>query len=584
MSADKSGPAAVQALCQEGLALHNMGRLAEARQRYERALRLDPTNFNALYLLGAVFFQTGQPEMAVPLVTRAIAVAPNVPGPHGVLGAALQALGRHAEALAVFDQAIALQPGDAMAFYSRANALTALRRHDEALASYDRAVALKPHFAEAHYNRGSVLLALERFEDAVAGFDRAIALNPALAEPHFNRGSALTRLQRPQEALASFDAAIALNPRMAEAHRSRGLLLQEMKRCDDALASYDRAIQAQPDHAEAHFGRSLVLLAQGDLRQGFEAYRWRFRTPQHGSQAPDLPFPRWEGESLRDKSIVVDCEQGLGDCLQFIRYVKPLSAIAGRVSVIAPPPLVGLFRSISGVEVTAAHDGSAFDYRVALMCLPRLFGTTLETIPADVPYLATDAARIEAWRVRLLDFAGRPRVGLVWAGEVRTYDPAIYAVARRRNASLELLAPLANIPGVQFFSLQKGGAAGEAASPPPGMPLIDMTDDLHDFSDTAALVANLDLVITVDTSVAHLAGALGKPVWILSRFDDCWRWLNGREDSPWYPTARLFHQRVPGAWNEVVERVAAELERLRNTAAAGHRSGLAAPESEGRPG
>jgi hypothetical protein len=276
----------------------------------------------------------------------------------------------------------------------------------------------------------------------------------------------------------------------------------------------------------------------------------------------------WEGEDLAGKSILVHCEQGLGDSLQFIRYLAPLARMAGSATVITYPPLANLFRSIPGVEVTTAYDGSAFDHHVPLMCLPRLFGTTLETIPAQTPYLAADAEKVERWAERLSHLGARIKVGLVWAGESRRDNLGAHAIDQRRSMRLAQFAPLAGVPGVQFVSLQTGGPSQEARNPPAGLRLADMTGDLQDFSDTAALIANLDLVISVDTSVAHLAGALAKPVWILSRFDGCWRWLNGREDSPWYPTARLYHQKAAGAWDDVVQRVSEDLARFANQPAA----------------
>ena len=240
----------------------------------------------------------------------------------------------------------------------------------------------------------------------------------------------------------------------------------------------------------------------------------------------------------------------------------PYQALVARVTVLANQPLVGIFHSIPGIEVLTVFDNEKYDYHVPLMCLPRLLGTTLETGPADVPYLAADLKKIARWAERLSEYEGKIKIGLVWAGNSRKHDPTSNAIDRRRSMALQQFAPLGGIANIQFFSLQKGEPATQALHPPNGMRLIDWTSELHDFEDTAALITNLDLVISVDTSVVHLAGALAKPVWVLSRFDGCWRWLNGREDSPWYPTARLFHQKAPGAWSEVIERVAAELVKL----------------------
>ena len=276
---------------------------------------------------------------------------------------------------------------------------------------------------------------------------------------------------------------------------------------------------------------------------------------------PRVAAPDWEGEPLAGRSILVFSEQGFGDGLQFVRYVPQLAAMAGRVTLLTERPLEPLFAaSLPGAQVAVRlPEGAAFDCKVAMMCLPRLFGTTLASVPADAPYLAVDADAAARWATRLAALPPGLRVGLVWAGASRRHNPGASAIDARRSVSLAQFAPLAAASGAQFVSLQVGEPSAEAAEPPPGMVLTDWTDELRDFADTAALIAGLDLVITVDTAVAHLAGALGKPVWILSRYDGCWRWLKDREDSPWYPTARLFHQDSPGDWDNVIGRVAVAL-------------------------
>jgi hypothetical protein len=331
---------------------------------------------------------------------------------------------------------------------------------------------------------------------------------------------------------------------------------------DEALASYDRALSLRPDFPEAHLNRATSLLSLGDLQPGFEEYRWRWRTRNFRPLAPRLDWPAWEGEDLAGRSILLHGEQGFGDHLQFVRYAPLVAARAGRVTLLTEPPLVRLFQSIPEVEVLDALPvDAAFDVHAPLMDLPRLFVTTLGTVPGDTPYLAAERADVAMWARRLAGQRGLT-VGLVWAGDTHKGRPAGAAVDRRRSLRLAQFAPLADVENVTFYSLQKGEPAAQALDPPPGLQLVDVTDELHDFSDTAALIANLDLVIAVDTAVAHLAGALGKPVWILSRYEGDWRWLNGREDSPWYPPARLFHQRASGAWDEVIDRIAAELCRL----------------------
>ena len=495
-------------------------------------------------------------DEAVAGFDQAIALEPDFAEAWIGRGIALFYLGRLEEAVASYDRVLALRP-DAEAFNSRGLALYTLDRLDEAVASYDRALALAPD-AQAFNIRGMALHKLGRFEEAVASYDKALALKPDYAEVFNSRGTALAKLGRYDQALQSIDQAIALHAGSAEVCLIVGVELHNAGQFDDALASYDRALALKPDYADAHFHRALILLAAGDFTRGFEDYRWRFRIEderRRPSRPEDIACPDWEGEPLAGKRLVVFVEQGFGDALQFVRYVPMAVARGARVTLFAPAALLTLLRaSLPGVEVTDTLPRNAvFDYQAPMLDLPRLFGTTLDTVPAQMPYLLADHTAAAAWAQRLTALPGI-KVGLVWAGSSRLPD-----IDARRSLKLAQLAPLAAIPGIRFISLQIGEPAQEAKTPPAGLELIDWTSGIRDYADTAALIAGLDLVITVDTSVAHLAGGLGRPVWILSRYDGCWRWLMGREDSPWYPTARLFHQPTLGDWDSVIAHVATAL-------------------------
>jgi tetratricopeptide (TPR) repeat protein len=387
-----------------------------------------------------------------------------------------------------------------------------------------------------------------------------LAADPASAQAHSDRANALNDLGRASEALAAADRAIALDPDLADAHNARGVALYTRGRSDAAAASYERALALAPGFPEAHANRALARLRAGDLARGFEEYRWRWRVGDAASQRPRLGCPDWEGEPLAGRRLLVFAEQGYGDTLHFVRFVPQLARMGAQVTLLAEPPLARLLRaSLPGVEVVDRLPADAvFDAQAAMLCLPRLLGVTLATIPAETPYLAADPAGTAAWARRLAALPGR-KVGLVWAGAARRDNPGAAAIDARRSLRLAQFAPLAAATGVQFVSLQVGEPAAEARDAPPGLSLVDCTAELGDFADTAALVAGLDLVISVDTSVAHLAGALGRPVWILSRFDGCWRWLQDRDDSPWYPSARLFRQPAPGAWDPVIASVAEAL-------------------------
>ncbi len=359
--------------------------------------------------------------------------------------------------------------------------------------------------------------------------------------------------------IAAHRRAIALKADFPEAYTNLGNALKGQGNIAAAIAACRQAIALNPDLPDAHHNLSLTLLLNGEFAEGWREYEWRWQTKQLRPRG--FAQPLWSGEAVDGRVLLLHAEQGYGDMIQFCRYV-PLVAARGRVVLEAPRALVRLFSGLAGVEriVVQGDPLPAFDLHCPLLSLPRAFATTLETIPGGVPYLGTDPAQVSAWRDRLAGLA-RLRVGLVWAGEPRATDRIRGAVDRRRSISLGHFARLAGVGGIAFVSLQKGEAAAQTRSPPPGLRLHDWTGELEDFADTAALIAALDLVISVDTAVVHLAGALGKPVWLLNRFDTDWRWLLDREDSPWYPTLRLFRQHRPGDWAGVLERVAAALRR-----------------------
>lgn len=420
------------------------------------------------------------------------------------------------------------------------------------------ALARDPDFPEAHSNLGNCLRDMGRLDDALAACDRALALKPDYADGLSNKANCLRDLGCWDEAEACYRQALALAPDHAQAWANLGVALREMGRLDEALAAYDKALALAPDHAEARANRAVILLLQGRLAEGFEAYEARLHSPEFAAIGRDWTGPLWDGSPLAGRTLAIHAEQGFGDTLQFCRYLPLVKQLGGRIIFMVPVELKTLLASLSGVDILLAKGEAVppYDVHVPLLSLPHLLGTTLDTIPADTPYLAAEPGKVAQWGARLGASDGR-RVGLVWAGSPRHRHAAARLVDRRRSLPLGQFAGLGQVAGCAFVSLQKGEAAGQAASAP--FALADHSAELHDFSDTAALVASLDLVITVDTAMAHLAGALGVPVWVLSRFDGCWRWLAGRDDSPWYPTLRLFRQERAGDWDGVLGRVAASL-------------------------
>jgi tetratricopeptide (TPR) repeat protein len=529
---------------QQAIALHDSGQLVRAGQIYQEILSDDPGHTEALGKLAALTIQAGNPGAAVRLL----------------------------------DSALLNEPDNAIYHCNRGAALERLRQWDAALHSYEQAIVIKPDLPEAHCNRANVLRELRQLPGALAGYDRAIALKPGYVNAYINRGKVLMDLGQPDAALDSYNRAIALNPDNADVYYNRAVLLGRMSRPDEAIASYDQAIAIRPGFSSAYFNRALASLLSGRYEQGWADYEWRWQNEriQLSRERRNFPQPRWTGaEPVSGQTIFIYGEQGLGDTIQFCRYVPLLAARGARVILEAQKPLVGLMGSLAGVaEVVAQGDPLRdFDYHCALMSLPLAFRTTVATIPAPLPYLRSDPERTRAWR-DILGQQRKIRVGIVWSSGVRPNEPQLLDLCLR-NIPLARLAALRH-PDIEFYSLQKGQPAeSELANLAAGnsldFPIIDLTRRLNDFADTAALMENLDLVISVDTATAHLAGALGKPVWILACFNACWRWLQDRTDSPWYPTARLYRQPASGDWDYVIRHVSADLVKFVNRAGArGH--------------
>jgi tetratricopeptide (TPR) repeat protein len=586
---------------QQALALHQQSRLDEARALYEQTLEWLPQHPHAWHLLGIVALQSQQFERARELIEKAISTDPHIAEFHNSLGNALALLHRHEAAIPSYDESIALNPDVAETHFNRGNALFHTRRHEAAVASYETAIALKSDYADAHNNRGLALASLKRYPAALAGYDEAIALKADFALAYSNRGLVLKELNRFDEALSSYDRALALKPDFAEAHSNRGLTLKELNRFDEALVSYDRAIALKPDFAEAYsnrglvrqdrhqletaladfsraialkpdfavayFNRAMASLMIGDYQNGWQDYEWRWQG-DNGPIIKDVRYlaqPCWLGqESLAGKAILLHSEQGMGDTIQFCRYAKWVADCGAKVILEVQAPLQGLLAGVEGVfQVLAQGDARpAFDYYCPMMSLPLAFKTTLATLPARTPYIKSDAQKALYWKERLGE-KSKLRVGLVWSGGFRAHQPELWAINDRRNVPLAKFAALKH-PDIEFYSLQKGQPAESELAQLldrnwDGLQLTNFAGELRDFAETAALLEQLDLLISVDTSTAHLAGAMGKPVWILNRFDACWRWLLDRPDSPWYPSARLYRQESPGDWDGVIRRVAADL-------------------------
>ncbi len=494
---------------------------------------------------------------------------PAAPSPAGIdatvatlmqQAAALRAAGRDAEAAPLLERAAALAPGNAIVHCQHGLVLKALRRWPAALACFERGIALTPDLAPAHMDRGNVLQDLGRLEESLAAYDRALALQPDFVAALCNRGTVLHRLGRLDEAIATYDAALTLAPGLDAAHLNRSTALGEAGRNAEALAGFARMVERHPQLAVAHWNEALCRLRVGDFARGLPKFEWRWRYAELGLRPRSYPQPLWLGDTdIAGQTVLIHGEQGLGDTLQFCRYVPLLAARGARVVLQTPRPLARLLATLPGAAVIVPEDGPlpAFDAHTPVMSLPLAARTRLETIPAPIPYLHADAELAEQWAARLAACApragGRLRIGLCWSGNADQPNDV------NRSMPLRHLRPLTMLPA-DFFALQT--QVRDADAPELAVQGIHFFGaELGDFADTAALATNLDLVISVCTSSAHMAGALGLPLWLMLCRSADWRWLLDRDDSPWYPQARLFRQSAAHDWDGLVERVRGQLLR-----------------------
>jgi Tfp pilus assembly protein PilF len=440
-------------------------------------------------------------------------------------------------------------------------------KFEDALRLIDEVISLTPKNGLAHSNRGNILKELGHYEEALNALDLAIKFAPTYAEAYNNRGNVLQERGDYEDALAWFDKAISLHPNYAQAYNNKGNCSVKLKKYEDAMRYYNLATSIDPQYADCYWAKAALQLSLGDFDNGWQNYesRWFIDSPV-GFMYPKLP--RLENlENLADKKILIWAEQGLGDTLQFCRYIKSLFELGAQITFGVPAPLLNVLETLKKFcNLVPVNDFNnvEFDFQSPLLSLPLLFKTTPDSIPNQIPYLEVNEAQKRLYEQ---DFYGKKNlcVGVIWNGGFRAEHPELWAVNKRRNIELDQIAELQGIPGVDFYSLQKGDPAeSELANRKEQVwpSLINCAHLLNDFVDTAALIECLDLIISVDTSSAHLAGALGRPVWILNRYDSCWRWLRDREDSPWYPTAKIYQQKKPGDWSEVITRVKIELSNL----------------------
>jgi len=614
-SADHSN--SISLLLKQGLDLHQQGNLKEASNIYHQLLLIQPAHFDALYLSGLIAANFKNLPVAVEFFLNAIEINPNNAKSYSNLGNALLELGRVEEALENYDKAITLNPdypeayinrGVALqdlnrlddslsnfdiaisknplfadAFLNRGNVLQELGRFEEALLSYESAIAIDANYFEAYSNRGLVLHKLHRFEKALKSYDKAIFIYPSYlqaytnrgvlqielklfkealvsfdsalsidsscADAYCNKGVALQELNLLEESLKNFDLAIANNPEYIDAYINRGIVLQELKRIEESLSSFDRAISFQPNNANAQWNKSLTALLSGDYKLGWALYEWRWKSESFTSLKREFSGPLWIGNTdICGKTLLLHFEQGLGDFIQFCRYVNLFKHSDIKVILETPYSLVGLLSGLEGADEIIEYGKPlpSYDYHCPLMSLPLAFKTNLNNIPSPHYYLKTTNQKIYKWS-NLLGNKTKSRIGIVWSSN------SFHKNNHKRNLSLEQFLPLVG-DCHEFICLQKELREGDETTLKNNN-IRYFCDLIEDFSDTAALCELMDLVISIDSSVAHLAGAIGKPTWILLPYAPDWRWLLDKDESPWYESVRLFRQDKNKTWSTVIHNI-----------------------------
>jgi tetratricopeptide (TPR) repeat protein len=558
-------------LAKQADALRRSGRFADAAALYEQLLARTPDDAKLHDGLGRALHAACRMSQAAEAFANVTRLQPASARGWYHLGICLQATQQIPEAVAALSRAIELQAGLAEAHCALANAYYRIDQIDLSIASSRAALAIRPSFPEALNNLALGLKEKGELDEAAAHLRSALNLRPEFPQAQLNLGLVLSRQCRFEEALQQIRGAQAACPDLAEAHFYAGVALMNLGRLDEALNDFAKELARRPDWPEAHCAVGMVRLLQGDFAGGFPGYEWRLRTRERFSIHPDFAQPRWDGSPLAGRRILLHAEQGLGDTIQFVRYVPLVAKLGGTVILEAQPALMRLMSHLPGVA-ELVEQGQAlpqFELHCPLLSLPGVMGSRLGVLPDDhraIPapraYLQTDATETARWRERIASQqsgSANFNVGLAWSGNVANGRNHI------RSIPFAALAPLAKIGSIQWVSLQKGMPAADAHRPLAEPRVIDWTDELSDLADTAALISALDLVVTVDTAVAHLAGALGKPVWLLLSYTPDWRWLLNRADSPWYPTMRLFRQPAVGDWQTPVAAVANALQKLSST-------------------
>ncbi|MCD8544274.1 MAG: tetratricopeptide repeat protein [Sulfurospirillum cavolei] len=545
-----------------GVALYDNHQVNNAITALNKAVSLNPSYTDAYYNLGVALQHSGRLDEAIKAYTKAVSLNPNYVVAYNNLGVSLYDKGQIDQAIKIFIKTLSLDPRYADAYFNLGNALQRQKKTHHAIEAFRKALALNPHYVDAYNNLGVALKAQGDIDKAIASYTQALVLDPHHAGVYNNLGSAFKSQDKIDKAIESYTQALSLDPTYIDAYNNLGNALYDQGRIDEAIQAYIKALSFNPNHADARWNHALALLISGNLVEGFKGYEYRWEVESSLKRFKrTFPKPLWLGkEDLNEKTIVIHSEQGLEDTLQFCRYIEILARKGAYVIFEVQKPLVRLLQNLKGVSrlIQTGDLLPSFDYHCPLLSLPHALKTSLETIPCPIPYIEATPMSIAFWK----DTLGEKRafrIGLVWSGGFRANQPELWHINNRRNIPFELIAKL-NRANVDFYSLQKGEPAESefkehARTFWKSDNLFNYMSEVRDFADTAGLISQMDLILSVDTSTAHLAAAMGKPVWLFNRFDTCWRWMLHREDSPWYPSLRLFRQPSFGDWESVIKKM-----------------------------
>lgn len=526
------------------------GNLEQAELACKDILQLQPDNSDVLHLLGVISYQQGKHDLAVQYINKSIEADPCNASAYYNLGTVFRENAQLDEAVDSYKKAINIDPANAASYNNLGIALKEKGLIEEAISCYQKALELNPDMIAVYYNMGSISQEKGQFDDALSYYGRAAELDNRNPAVHNSLGLVLKEKGLLDEAISHYQKAVEYGPDNAAFHNNLGIALKETCRLDKAVVHFEKSFNIEPNDTALNqiFDISELILQKGDLKKGWSLY-WKFNDSYWHEHIPNKPM--WNGNEVRGLTIVLQSDAGLGDAIQYVRYAPLVAGRGAKVILNCQKETVSLLKNVKGLnKIVTDITLSQFDLFIPIRRLPLVFGTTLETIPSDNPYIKADPELVRKWKEKIRHDRSKLKVGLVWAAGHGD---------RNRSCPLELFSPLSELTGLTFYSLQVGEDAGKAKNPPEGMKLVDYTEGIKDFSDTAAIIENLDLTISVDTAVAHVAGALGKPVWTLLPFIVDSRWLLDREDSPWYPTMRLFRQPSPGNWESVIDRVAENL-------------------------